>query len=256
MIDFTSDNFEKRYSDLKSIKYGKYLLIILDEIENIVIEENSNKVNFTSSVDNITSYMNCFLSCINIRKKILIFLLKFLAEILRFSEISMISFNKLSKNPLITPKNSICTSIAVVQVFDFIKILFELNIKKTEEWTKLISGNSLILIDYIMKELYNEESNIVIIWNKFIKETSNFKERGQKNIALKEKVLLNISLLKEDIQKTSSDPNNFTKYESKLHSLRLEESFFNDSITDNNKKFRKYLEENIEILKILIKAYK
>ena len=72
----------------------------------------------------------------------------------------------------------------------------------------------------------------------------------------KEKILINISLLKEEIQKTSDDPNNFTKFENKLHFLRVEEANINDGITDNNRKFRKYLEENVELLKALIKSYK
>ena len=200
--------------------------------------------------------MNCFLVCIAIRKKILWFLLKILSELFRFSEILLISLNKLFRNPLNSPKTVVCNSSAIVQVFDFFKSLFEMNIKHFDEWTKIISGNCVILIDVVIKELSNEETNLTNLWSKFQKDTTNFKEKSIRNLASKEKLIMNISLLKEDIQKTSDDPNNFTKFENKLHFLRVEESNINDAITDNNKKFKKYLEENIDSIKVHIKSYK
>lgn len=200
--------------------------------------------------------MNCFFACINIRKKILWFLLKFLTELIRFSEVTSNSINKLLKNPSTSPKTTVCNSPTITYTFDFLKKFLELITKYLDEWTKLISSNCVVLIDSVIKELYVEESNLTNFWSKFIKETTNFKEKAVKNMVSKEKILINISLLKEEIQKTSDDPNNFTKFENKLHFLRVEEANINDGITDNNRKFRKYLEENVELLKALIKSYK
>jgi hypothetical protein len=200
--------------------------------------------------------MNSFLSCANIRKKILWFLFKFLSEISRFAEGLVISLNKILKSPFISPKISACNSSSITDVFDFFRSLFELEIKKSDEWLKLINGNSVILIDCMIKELYNEENNIINFWNKIQKETNVFKEKSAKLNLQKEKTLSNILSLKEDIQKTSDDPNNFPKFENKLHNLRIEESHVNDQVSDNNRKFKKYLEENIESLKSLTKSFK
>ena len=182
--------------------------------------------------------------------------MKFLTEIIKFSETFCANIIKLLKNPSILPKHSVCNSQAMIQTFDFFKSLFELEIKKTEEWTKIISGNSVILLDVIIKELYTDENNLVNFWGKFLKETNVYKEKSSKNFAQKEKTLSNILVVKEDIQKTSDDPNNFNKFESKLTNLRMEESNINDNIIDNNRKLKKYVEENIDPLKTLIKTYK
>ena len=102
--------------------------------------------------------MNCFFACINIRKKILWFLLKFLTELIRFSEVTSNSINKLLKNPSTSPKTTVCNSPTITYTFDFLKKFLELITKYLDEWTKLISSNCVVLIDSVIKELYVEES--------------------------------------------------------------------------------------------------
>ena len=97
------------------------------------------------------------------------------------------------------------------------------------------------MIDVISKELNTEESNLINFWTKFSKDIISFKEKNIKFNFQKEKILTNILQVKGEILKTSDDPNNFSKYESRLHNLRIDESIINDSINDNVKKYKKYL---------------
>jgi hypothetical protein len=131
-----------------------------------------------------------------------------------------------------------------------------LNIKKTEEWNKSISANALILIDVVTRELNSDENNLLNFWYKFSKELSNFKDKNTKFHSQKDKILTNIQQVKGDIMKTSDDPNNFSKFETKLHNLRIDESNINQSMNDNQKKYKKYIDENFEILKSNIRLFK
>ena len=200
--------------------------------------------------------MNCLSQCISIRKKILNFLYKFFYEIIKHSENFISNYQKLIKNIYISPKITLCNSQSIIGLFDFLRSFFELNIKKTDEWNKSISNNSLILIDVVSKELITEESNLINFWTKFSKDIISFKEKNIKFNFQKEKILTNILQVKGEILKTSDDPNNFSKYESRLHNLRIDESIINDSINDNVKKYKKYLDENFELLKSNVRLFK
>jgi hypothetical protein len=200
--------------------------------------------------------MNCFSMCVSIRKKILTFLNKFFNEILKHSENFITNYQKLTKSIYITPKTSVCNMQFLLQLFDFLRSFFELNIKKTEEWNKSISNQALILNEMVSRELNTEENNLMSFWTKFSKELISFKEKNVKFLSQKEKVLSNIQQVKGEILKTSDDPNNFSKYEAKLHNLRIDESNMNDTINDNHKKYKKYLDENFELLKSNIKLFK
>ena len=200
--------------------------------------------------------MNCLSQCISIRKKILNFLYKFFYEIIKHSENFISNYQKLIKNIYISPKITLCNSQSIIGLFDFLRSFFELNVKKTDEWNKSISNNSLILIDVVSKELITEESNLINFWTKFSKDIISFKEKNIKFNFQKEKILTNILQVKGEILKTSDDPNNFSKYESRLHNLRIDESIINDSINDNVKKYKKYLDENFELLKSNVRLFK
>ena len=207
-------------------------------------------------LEGVSNYMNCLSQCISIRKKILNFLYKFFNEIIKHSENFISNYQKLIKNIYISPKITLCNSQSIIGLFDFLRSFFELNIKKTDEWNKSISNNSLILIDVISKELNTEESNLINFWTKFSKDIISFKEKNIKFNVQKEKILTNILQVKGEILKTSDDPNNFSKYESRLHNLRIDESIINDSINDNVKKYKKYLDENFELLKSNVRLFK
>ena len=194
--------------------------------------------------------------CVSIRKKILNFLFKFFNEILKHSENFITNYQKLTKSIYITPKTSVCNFQFLLQLFDFLRSFFELNIKKTEEWNKSISNNPVLLTDVVSRELNTEENNLLNVWYKLSKDLIGFKEKNSKYLSQKETILSNIQQVKGDILKTSDDPNNFSKYEAKLHNLRLDESNMNDTINDNQKKYKKYLDENFESFKSNIREFK
>ena len=120
-----------------------------------------------------------------------------------------------------------------------------------------MNSTSIIpFLETLNKDLAYYENEIAVIWIKFGREHSAYKQFLFKTNELKEKNLQAVANLKEHFVITSDDPHNFKNFESKLYDLRQEESIHNDNLMEISKRYKVYLEEFLVSIKKTIKAYK
>ena len=228
-IEFCLDNQETRLIDTRFINktmdssglnypttnFG-FIINLLNQNDSTFLDDNFNKNNFYNSTltDNLLSYINSLLQTIANRKKQLQIFVKLLNDIIRNYETYNSLANKLIKN-LSQPKLiTLANCSYLIQLGEFLRSLFELIIKKFEDYSKLIFNNLITPIEYsVLKDINTDELFFSQILTKIQKEYNNFKTNINKINQSKEKVIQNILKIKENIQKTSDDPNNFSKYE-------------------------------------------
>jgi len=262
------ENQELNYNNLKGINTEfEYLIPIINskhevvntDTENntsqsqpILIDEFFNKMNFQTSpiTDHILSYIYTFNQILGLRKKQFILFNKVLGEIIKNKENFISLSNKLIKN-LSQPKVNIISNCPfLLQICDFLRSLSELVIRKYEELSKFAVSNFINQIEHnILKDQNSDEVILNQIFSKLQKEYNNYKNSLSKIISQKEKVTQNIEKIKENIMKTSDDPNNFAKYEKQFFALRIEEGNLNENCLECFKKYKKFLEEILEILR-------
>jgi hypothetical protein len=230
----------------------------ISEISQI-IEENFNKNNYTTSLftDNLLSYLYVFNQSVTLRKKHLSSFLKFIQDYIKSLENFVSISNKLIKG-LALPKVVILNYCPfIIQIQEFLRSLTELIIRKEEENIKILITTLQSPLEHIlMKDLSSDEAIINGVYQKIQKEYSNFKTNLNKLLQNKEKVSQNLEKVKENIHKNSDDVNSFAKFEKQFLSLRAEEGNLNEACLDAYKKYRKFIEECLEILRKTILSYK
>jgi hypothetical protein len=249
-LDVDLNEEEQRYCEMKGIKF--------EPLSSINIEDQFNRNNFLSSNVNETILinLNILTTCLGIKKKAFAAFIKSLNEITKQIDSFSLNASKLIKS-LVTPKISVLAPcLFLIQFKEFTKSTFELVARKLEEYSKNIVSQLITPTDAYSKDINTDEASYTNLMNKFQKEYLNYKSIIQKLNATKDKINQNIEKVKESIIKTSDDPNNFSKYESKLLGLRNEEEQNNEALNNAYKTYRKYLDEFFDNFKKTNKGIK
>lgn len=232
--------------------------ISVNEISQI-LDEYFNKTNYSTSLfsDNLLSYLYTFNQNISLRKRHLSSFLKFIQDYIKSLENFVSISNKLIKG-LASPKVIILNSCPfIIQIQEFLRSLTELIIRKEEENIKVLLATLHSPLEHILiKDLNSDENILNGLYQKIQKEYSNFRANLSKLLQNKEKVSLNIDKLKENMHKNCDDVNIFKKFEKEFLSLRSEEGNLNEACLDAYKKYRKFIEESLEISRKTIISYK
>jgi len=222
-------------------------------LDSINLEDSFPKntlltVNLTN-IESILSFSQGLNQMLSTRKKIITFIQKTSGEILK--NIDNIVYNSTkSIKSLITPKSNLINCCAFIkQIREFLKSSFDLIIKKYEELNKYMTNNLILLLDSQLKELIADENLFNQFYFKFSKELNNYKTNLSKLQLNKERASQNIEKIKEQVIKSADDQSYFQKFEKHLLTTITEEDTAKESLSDLNKKFKKFCEENFDFLK-------
>ena len=236
-----SEKIIESYAKTKQIKHY--------DINTINFESQFNKNNFSTTFifDILSNHFTIYTQLIINKKKILLLFSKYLKDKIKNIDLFLSQWTKIiSKLNIVNFKSNLQHKF-ITQVFDMYRAIDEMILKKLNDVNKYYNQVSNILENQL-KDLSIEESYISSL-NKFNKESSLLKESIAKNSSSIEKLQLNIINIKEDIVKNCEDPSNFTKFENKLHQMRVEENNLKEEKEQLFKKSLKFLEENYTQIK-------
>lgn len=211
----------------------------------------------TSTItDNILSYLYVLLQCLIVKKKVLTVFNKNLIEFSKNYENFVSTTYKGLRNLQQLKPAIISECPFIIQIRDYIRNLMELFLKKYEEFYKNFLTLVISQIESMIRDLNIDESNINTIYSKIQKEYINYKANIGKNLVNREKIISNLDKIKENLNKTTDDPSNFSKHQAKFLALRIEETNINEACLDAYKKYKKYIEDSLDIVRKTINSYK
>lgn len=225
-----------KFADLKQLKYT--------DLETIDLEKEINKSNFANSntQDVILSSLFTYNQFLLVRKKVLQLFIRYIKDKLKVLEEYN---NKWQKNTIkagVYPKINLISNDFIIQMSDIFRSVNDVTSKKTQEINKYYQL-LLQVAETHYKEVSNEESNSMNLYSKYSKDFQTMKETITKNIINIEKIQSNLESIKMEISSNCDDPSNFTKFEAKLHNLRIEENNSKENTNDLFKKYYKAVEE-------------
>lgn len=246
----SSEGIITNYISVKQLK--------IQELNQINLETQYTKSSFSNSnlFETLINHLNIVSQVQGSKRKILGIFLKFVKDRLKITDSFVTNWVKMiSKYSGISTRQSFQHSI-ILQMNEVFRAVNDVIGKKLNEYYKNFAG-FIAMIEQQLKDLAAEEANISDIKQKLQKDSGSFKEAIFKNANATEKVLLSIDNIKQEISKGCEDPNNFVKFESKLHCGRIEENELKEEKEQLHKKTLKYLEEFLPTIKtVCTKAYK
>lgn len=209
-----------------------------------------------ANIESILNFSQGLISMISSRKKILNIIQKVLSEINKSIENITYNCSKSIKN-LVTPKSNLINSCAFIkQIREFLKSSFELVIKKYEEFNKYLTNSIISNIDSLLKDLVSDENSFNQFNKNFQKELNNYKSNLSKYQQNKDRASQNLEKIKELVIKNRDDQAAFQKLEKQLISAMQEEDNAKEALGELNRKYRKFCEENFEMIKKMFENYK
>ena len=241
---------------------------------------------YTSSIaETININLSYLIQNIGIKKKIITSYAKFIKELIKNNEYFASSFSKfISKsmynfNSIISNNYSITNTYISLSNYNSYSSLYLSDNKNSSEVNFIIqmnevfrSINDIVLkklndhiknynsynsfLEFQIRELISDENQYNIIYNKFNKEWSTYKELINKNSLYIDKLNSNIDTLKEEIDKNIEDKFNNSKFGTRLEALRIEENSLKKEKLNVYNKSKTFLEDNLNQAKsLIIKGY-
>lgn len=240
----------KNFANSKQLK--------IPELNQISLELQYTKVNFLNSqlFETLISHLSFVSQIQSSKRKTLNLFLRYVKDRLKVTEAFISNWSKMVLKHFSSAPKLNFQHILIQQMSDIFRAVNDVIGKKLNEYYK--SFNIMVgILEQQIKDLNTEESNCSDLRQKLQKDYSGFKEQIMKYLNSFEKVESSINAIKSEINSGCDDPNNFSKYESKLHCLRIEENELKEEKEQLHKKTLKYLEEHLAlVISICSKCYK